>query len=73
MSMVVLPLAVHLCTLQAPLVRRGRLVVTYAGTINVNDFKTGVTVEIDGVPYRVLGVAANLSDSGSDAVAVVCT
>lgn len=41
--------------LQAPSVRRGALVVTHAGTINVNDFKTGVTVEIDGVPYRVLG------------------
>lgn len=39
---------------QAPIVRRGALVVTHAGTINVNDFKTGVTVEIDGVPYRVL-------------------
>jgi translation elongation factor P/translation initiation factor 5A len=45
-------------------------VVTYAGTINVNDFKTGVTVEIDGVPYRVLGATANLSASGSDASAV---
>lgn len=44
--------------LQAPIVRRGALVVTHAGTINVNDFKTGVTVEIDGVPYRVLGAFA---------------
>jgi translation elongation factor P/translation initiation factor 5A len=26
-----------------------------SGTINVNDFKTGVTIEIDQQPYRVLG------------------
>jgi hypothetical protein len=41
--------------MQAPFVRRGGLVVTNAGTMNVNDFKTGVTIEIDGTPYRVLG------------------
>lgn len=28
--------------------------MTFASTINVNDFKTGVTVEIDGTPYRVI-------------------
>ena len=41
---------------QAPIVRRGSLLVTNAGTMNVNDFKTGVTIEMDGVPYRVLGM-----------------
>lgn len=41
--------------MQAPIVRRGSLLVTNAGTMNVNDFKTGVTIEIDGVPFRVLG------------------
>lgn len=39
---------------QAPIVRRGGLILTNAGTMNVNDFKTGVTIEIDGTPYRVL-------------------
>lgn len=53
--------------LQAPIGRRGALVVTHAGTVNVNDFKTGVTVEIDGVPYRVLGALAWSDESSQRA------
>jgi len=41
--------------MQGHIARRGELLVTFASTINVNDFKTGVTVEIDGTPYRVIG------------------
>lgn len=35
--------------------RRAVSLITRASTINVNDFKTGVTIEIDGAPFRVLG------------------
>jgi hypothetical protein len=40
-----------------PAPARGVSLIMNAGTINVNDFKTGVTIEIDQQPYRVLGEA----------------
>lgn len=41
--------------MQAPVLKRGQILVASASTINVNDFKTGVTVEIDGTPFKVIG------------------
>ncbi|WIA11785.1 hypothetical protein OEZ85_011878 [Tetradesmus obliquus] len=45
-------LAPRVPTTTAPV--RGVSLIMQAGTINVNDFKTGVTIEIDNQPYRVL-------------------
>eukprot|EP00879_Flechtneria_rotunda_P023373 GHRR01024723.1.p1 GENE.GHRR01024723.1~~GHRR01024723.1.p1 ORF type:complete len:182 (+),score=18.72 GHRR01024723.1:109-654(+) len=44
---------------QAPVItyqgcRRGLSLITKGSQTSVNDFKTGMTVEIDGTPYRVL-------------------
>lgn len=35
--------------------RRQHLQVLAAGTVSTNDFKNGMTVEIDGQPFRVMG------------------
>jgi Elongation factor P (EF-P) KOW-like domain len=35
--------------------RRRALQVLAAGTVSTNDFKNGLTVEIDGQPFRVMG------------------
>ena len=43
------------CLLQVQQPRRAVSLITRASTISVNDFKTGVTIEIDGAPFRVLG------------------
>lgn len=34
---------------------RRALQVLAAGTVSTNDFKNGLTVEIDGQPFRVMG------------------
>lgn len=38
-----------------PVRSRGSLVIRAAGTVSTNDLKNGLTVEIDGVPYKVTG------------------
>lgn len=35
--------------------RRTALVVRAGGTVSTNDFKNGLTVEVDGTPYKVVG------------------
>ena len=35
--------------------RQSSLVIVAAGTVSTNDFKNGLTVELEGVPYRVIG------------------
>jgi hypothetical protein len=34
---------------------RGTLQVVSAGTVSTNDFKTGLTIELDSTPYKVVG------------------
>ena len=43
--------------------RRRALQVLAAGTVSTNDFKNGLTVEIDGQPFRVMGVRLCRSNS----------
>ena len=56
-----------LCTLQ----RRGhdrRPLQVCAGTVSSNDFKNGMTLEIDGAPFRVVGAPPSQSSQGGGAV-----
>lgn len=53
--------------LQVQQPRRAISLITRASTMSVNDFKTGVTIEIDGSPFRVLGKDLRLPEPLSSA------
>lgn len=43
------------------LLRRGSGLIAHAGQISVNDFKNGVTIEVDSTPFRVLGMCPGVA------------
>ena len=45
----------HAFIVRFQITRRRALQVLAAGTVSTNDFKNGLTVEIDGQPFRVMG------------------
>jgi hypothetical protein len=38
--------------------------VVHAGTVSSNDFKTGMTIEFDGAPYKVVGESCSFTVIG---------